>query len=788
MAVLQRVNLLPNQRLDTPDARALEAFSLNDWRFFIKGVLSRDSLVVQGFDISNYSQIFTTPGFKVKVSNVVLFQPENDTQASGFYTFAGTEPDITVSLSPNSNNFVEADMIVASGSPDVRAFWDQGANNNEGGEFTDTVDTVINLELTVTANITGFTTGKIPLYKVVTNSLGAVTSVTDCRPMFFRLGTGGTTPNPNHDYSWASLPDASHARMETPVTATAYTATNAPFQGGDKNILSMKEWMDAVMSDLKSIKGVPYWYMPFSSAGGVSAAYINAASIVFQNGTWQHVTNGHLQLIAGSQIVRLGLSNILTLSPFADIDLSTNVALFLLTPSTDVAVTYGFGDDGLTPVSPQDVSSVTSSTVTVGLGGNYVQTGGKILIRGFEFTYTTFTPGTGVFSGVTPDPSGLAQVGDHVYQSNNGSVGFYHFSSTDKVPGITSGVSEGAERTIWLAVYDGVSKIDLKNGDLEVGEEIEVGDNTSLNVLTYIGSPSEATTQPSYATTATGALTSQTQYNAVTGEDLTVRASRLTSMMADKAQDKTIKLLRSGIDTITNTTNGANQELTFGGASPLINVIVPSSANNGTITLSGTLTLGANQAAYFTIDRNASFSFVNLAALTVASISSVPLNENTFIFAYRTSSTRVYLYDGRSFTVGTYPGEPEIQSSVQNRIGVTETSYTAYTSTSVIGVNDSYPTALSSLDNKVGLLLSNTQLEEEQIAILGQTAFTFSTLYFSALNTVYDVAIYRNGRKLLQDPTGANTKGYIKTGINSIQVSSAARAGDSFVARVERQI
>jgi hypothetical protein len=194
MAVLQRVAFYPNERFDTPDARSMEGFGLNDWRYFILGAMSDKSYVLHGFDITNYATVFSIAGFKLKVNNVSMFHPESTTQAAGFYVYAGSEPDVAVTLSPNATNFVEADFTVESGVPDVRAFWDQAANPPNGGEFTDSVDTVINLEVKITSNISGFTSGKVPLYKVVTDITGVATSVTDCRNLFFRLG------NPFHIY------------------------------------------------------------------------------------------------------------------------------------------------------------------------------------------------------------------------------------------------------------------------------------------------------------------------------------------------------------------------------------------------------------------------------------------------------------------------------------------------------------------------------------------------------------------------------------------------------------
>src|SRR5271165_6856400 len=107
MAVLQRVSLNPNERLDIPDARALEGFGLNDWRFFLQGVFTATNYVVAGFEVTDYANIFLVPGFTVKLSDVALLFPEATTQAAGFYVSSGQEADAVVSLSASATNYVE---------------------------------------------------------------------------------------------------------------------------------------------------------------------------------------------------------------------------------------------------------------------------------------------------------------------------------------------------------------------------------------------------------------------------------------------------------------------------------------------------------------------------------------------------------------------------------------------------------------------------------------------------------------------------------------------------------
>ena len=186
--------------------------------------------------------------------------------------------------------------------------------------------------------------------------------------------------------------------------------------------------------------------------------------------------------------------------------------------------------------------------------------------------------------------------------------------------------------------------------DIVQGQSIDIGGSVADNIRQYLGMGSLSETSPSYSIPPSyNTLDGQQNYNGILGENITSRISKLTAMMADKAQDKTIKLLPSGYESVTNTTNGSNQEIVFNPGPtppPKLDVVLPSSANNGTVGLTGTLVLPANSAAYITIDRNAAFSYATLAAVQVAALSSVPLEENTLVLAVRLATSEVWLWDG----------------------------------------------------------------------------------------------------------------------------------------------
>lgn len=497
MAILQKVSIFSNERFDASDARSIETFAQTDWSNYLKGVLTERSMLWSGFQVTNFANIFISPGVYLSQNDVALIHSEASTQAQGFYVSAGTESDFQLVLNPSSTNFVEVDLKLVSGTPDTRAFWSPSANGGAGGEYTDTVDTVINLYLSIDVNVTGFTSGRVPLYKIVTNSSGIVTSITDCRNMMGRLGSGGTSPNPDNNFSFPNLPDSSHSRIETPVTATSATLTNAPFQGGDKNLKSLKDWMDAMMTNVKEMKSVPYWYMKPQASSAQS--YQNSAMTLLIGGDYIHsATNtGFLSMTGGSAIVRMGGINS-SIAPFANINLNSNNALYCLLSTDESAAAYHLGQDGLNPILPQNIIAISSNSITVNNGGNYITTAGNIVARGQVFSYSSYNAATGVFFNVSPDPSGMLSSGLTVYQDIYNSVGYLHQSPSGTLPGQVNGVSEGAERVFWISYFDGTSTIFVRDAQLVPGESAVAGNLGSDQLFQYIGSSGSADNTPIY--------------------------------------------------------------------------------------------------------------------------------------------------------------------------------------------------------------------------------------------------------------------------------------------------
>ena len=261
MAVLQKIRIISNERLDAPDLLNIENFGDADWMAFMANFMGSTPYVVQGFDVVLPYLPAVDTSVSVNIANGCLFHPTSANASGGFYVGASTEPTQSVTLTSGTTNYIEMDQTSSVGAPDTRKVWDPAANNGLGAEFSQILDSVTYLDVTIYINTVGFSANRVPIAKVLVNSATPtplITEITDCRPMFFRLGTGGTTPDPTADYSWLDLPTG-YSRTDVPTGLTGGNTDN-PFQGSDKNIKNFKNWMDAVMTKFKEINGTGYWF------------------------------------------------------------------------------------------------------------------------------------------------------------------------------------------------------------------------------------------------------------------------------------------------------------------------------------------------------------------------------------------------------------------------------------------------------------------------------------------------------------------------------------------------
>lgn len=271
MSVLARVNYLSQQRLDQSHLMGTDSFNAADFRAFQKVFAGiANNYIIRGLEITSVAGLSATIG----LANSAIFCGLDNT--SPFYIASADEPPVTITVPGGYPNiYIEAACQRVTGTKVNTAFWDPSIptnNNSAGSEFLAPADFQEYVQLVITSNTTGFSPTSIKI-AVVSTSSSAILTVTPAREMFYRLGTGGATPNPNNNFGWSN--NRHDAVVTGPASAIGTQNINNPYLSADGvgavndfAITSIKQWMDAVMTAIKSINGTPYWFMPFGGTSG----------------------------------------------------------------------------------------------------------------------------------------------------------------------------------------------------------------------------------------------------------------------------------------------------------------------------------------------------------------------------------------------------------------------------------------------------------------------------------------------------------------------------------------
>ena len=298
MAVLGRLLFSPAERLDLPDFLSIESYVGGDFEYLMKSFVGTMPYILSGFDITQPTSLIGAPAGRlaVNIANSVAYCPGlpitetlNGTTAvtstGAFFYGLGADTAYGQPLTPttwsNGNiNNVYLTLKMIPTSPDTRSFWDPSLNGGVGGEFTVNVNTENILSVSIATTTGQFPTTTvnsqnilicIPICIVDVDPTGHINGIEDARNLLFRLGTGatagtaGTELDPTNTFPWPVLPNPAKARLEPDQilgTVDGQTGVDGldPFHGGDKNIYTLKQWMDAVMTRIKEIAGSTYWY------------------------------------------------------------------------------------------------------------------------------------------------------------------------------------------------------------------------------------------------------------------------------------------------------------------------------------------------------------------------------------------------------------------------------------------------------------------------------------------------------------------------------------------------
>lgn len=296
MAVLSRVSFSSQQRLDLQHVIAEQSFQAADFRYLLSMFNGLDkNYVVRGLEIGSTSSL----AVNVTVANAMIMAPLDG--ATSFYVGLPDDAPLSILLPQNTTVFVEAYFERTSDHPVTTAQWDPGAitsQNPDGTEFTSSVNFEEYVNLHLRYNTGGFTESAIKIAKVKTDA-ASVTNIVDARESFYRLATGGSSPDLSYRYPWST--SRGEATGDSPSALGQSTVDNPYYSQdqigacNDKAITSLKQWMDAMMTALAEVKGTPYWYSTVSQFVGKILFFdsINGSSCVPKAGLtlgWEPTT------------------------------------------------------------------------------------------------------------------------------------------------------------------------------------------------------------------------------------------------------------------------------------------------------------------------------------------------------------------------------------------------------------------------------------------------------------------------------------------------------------------
>lgn len=530
MAVKRSQNWLNQQRVDVPHLRSIESAVRNDFDELIGSfaIGMNASYVIRGFELNMVGAIgASASALQMIVENSALFHGKS-AAAGTFYQIptgavnqtinSTTNPIVQGSFTPSALNYVGIELSrTVDPTTTAQVFLWNPTNKNEISKTVPLAET-LGYKIVVTSSI--WAANVLPISIVETDSSNNVLSVEDRRPMLFRLGTGGpSTPNPFNEYGWNN-----HIEGRT-ENFWKSTSSVSPFRGGDKQILHFKEWADAVMSSLLEIKGSAYWYSP-NSGGSINKLRGDLALLQLTGaGKFSHdqATSGKINWSSDIFLKYIGsrLDYKITSNPSsANLTLADNEVAYLnIVRGVDIIPNLIFTQTSAIVTSVGAVAW-TSDVVA----GDYIKVGAE--------------DDTKYYKILSVDSASQVTLTEPFLETSTGSGGVqakyaYGTYTVVAVPSTNRHVQKAIRRSVpfnediyWLFFRDdngsSIPRIYIRGGtELEKGEEKDIQDDTSDDILAFIGSTGETDNSPNY-----------TSENFITdGDNLVVAISKLDNAL-----------------------------------------------------------------------------------------------------------------------------------------------------------------------------------------------------------------------------------------------------------------
>lgn len=510
MASKRRQRFLGSQRVDVPHIRSVESAVSADFDELISGLVTGpQGLVVRGFELNMVGAIGSAAsGLQMLVASGMILHTTSRLSGTFYKVGDNVAPEIlnpTIntnvigSFAPGSLNYVgiEYERIADADTADTVYFW----NPTSKDEFSSNVPLANILRYRIVITTSVWAANVLPICTVEVDVAGNVSEITDQRDMLGRLGKAGrNTPDPSYTYPWDNH---SEGRTESPSSTTS-PGTN-PFRGGDKQLFNLKEILDAIFSRIKEIDGSSFWYQESGAGSLVQLRQDLGNTVVTGRGLIGHdnVTPGQINWDEDFSLTRISsrlryrlLANP---SPGTDITLQDGQAAYLnlvrevpILPnliyinSSDIVASVG----NVSWTSPL----VAGDWIKLAVDGDtrYVQ-----ILSVDSASQVTLTIPWPYASTGAPGAASVYSFG--VYESNPAPSTNRHIqiAAREDVP--------FNEDVFWLFLRDdgggATPKVFVRfiGSELEQGEDVQIGDNVSRELLEYIGTPDEATSSPDYS-------------------------------------------------------------------------------------------------------------------------------------------------------------------------------------------------------------------------------------------------------------------------------------------------
>lgn len=506
MSVRRRFNWINQGRVDVPDLKSVESAVSNDFDELLSSLVlgESESYVLRGFELSMSGAIGSAASsLQMIVEEGSILHGKSDESGTFFVVPSGTANEtlnsttnerVEGAFTPSALNYVGLEFTreIDDATTGQRFLWNPTTDN----EINKTAPLAVTFDYKVVVTSSIFASNVLPIAIVETDAANNVIRVEDRRPMLFRLGTAGSsTPNPFYEYPWTD------GRDENFYSSTTQTS---PFQGGDKQITTLKEMLDAFMTEFKQMKGTTYWYSD-ASAGSIYKLRADAIHTqITGSGKISHseTTAGQLNwdLDIFLDFVGSRLSYKIAANPATtDLVLADNqVAYIKLVRDVDI-----------TPKLIFTQSSAVVTSVGAVSWTNDILAGDWIKIKTADDTK--------YYQVDTIDSASQVTLTEVYLESSTGSDGTeaqYAFGEyqTDPAPSTDRHIKIADRKdvpfeqdTYWLWMRNdnggATAKVYMRGmsgGEIEQGEDRQISDNTTLEVLEYMGSPSETDTTPDY--------------------------------------------------------------------------------------------------------------------------------------------------------------------------------------------------------------------------------------------------------------------------------------------------